>query len=86
MWKTAFLFGMVWSSAAMSQTNYPLEPFQCPTEHWVYGFNPATHGLPGWFCQKVKPTKGGIGGQFSCVRSVTIKNGIVTAAVAGSCS
>jgi hypothetical protein len=73
---------------AMAQhQNYPLKPFTCPPGQWVYGFNPATHGLPGWFCRQIYPPLGGINGTFKCVISVTVSGGIVagTTGQAGCC-
>ena len=83
--KICLLLLLMAGSAFAQQQPYPLKPFQCSTGQWVYGFNPATHGLPGWFCRKVYPPIGGIGGSFSCVWRVTVMNGIITNAQTGPC-
>ena len=53
---TALLLGSVgWVGAAFGQSppiDYPLNVFQCAPGKFVYGFNPVTAGLPGWFCEE----------------------------------
>ena len=78
------------SSAQTARQSYPLTPFVCPTGQFVYGFNPATHGLPGWFCASAQA----IGvcpaisttGTFTCA-TVTVdpSTGCVSSVVSGSC-
>jgi hypothetical protein len=80
------LIGLGLAVPAMAQQqHYELRPFTCPPQQWVYGFNPATHGYPGWFCRVVHPPLGGANGTFTCITNITVFNGIVAAATPGSC-
>lgn len=71
---------------AQNQTpeSYPLKPFVCDTPKFVDGFNPKTAGLPGWFCNKPK-LPGKFGGNFPCTSTITVTDGLVTAAKEGIC-
>jgi len=84
---TVILLLLISSSAFAQKQTYHLKPFVCPTNQFVFGFNPKTIGNPGWFCGTYTPAPGGLGGQKLCVTSVTVVNGKITAATAGtSCS
>jgi hypothetical protein len=72
------LFLLVPNLANAQQQSYPLNPFSCPVGQFVYGFNPVTIGLPGWFCSTPAGSGGGGG------NGITALTGPVTAMGPGS--
>ncbi len=84
-----FVFAVGPAVAQTPRQSYPLQPFSCPPGQFVYGFNPVTHGLPGWFCATAQsigvcPAISTIG-TFTCATVTVDSSGCVTGVINGTC-
>lgn len=86
VWMTLLL--LVAGGQAVAQQSHPPihRAFTCPQGQFIKSWNPTTRGDPGFRCELPPTRYGNFSGTGNCLQSITVVNGIITAATFGTCS